>query len=543
MPISEIVNGAANLKKISEIQALEVFASAGLKPLEEFTGARNKWRCACQKCGHTFSPYFYSVKAGSSCPACARTKQADQQRAAGLRAALLTCEENNYALESEYKNAKHPVNLRCLICNRSLTSTINSLKQGQVKCDCRKTARQKLSDFYPELFAEIDWESVPGVPKDQIGTGTRLIIGWKCKSKNHSFRTSPANRIASHGECLVCRGVLPERGVNDLQSRYPTLSSEFVRDPENGLTPSDVFPGSNRKFFWKCRKKESHPEYLNSPWARIRGEGCPYCANKRILPGDNDLASQYPNLLAEWDFEKNGKLSPYQVAPGSQKKAFWICKNNHTWQATIASRSKGAGCEKCWWFQPGRNDLATLGSEILIREWSTELNKKTPAEVSASSSDKYWWVCEACKEPFQAKPANRHFNGTGCPSCAPTGYSSKKPSTLYFLQHNDLLARKIGKTNTFTTHDRLQGFRRRGWVVIHQWDFPTGHIVDFAEKAAISWIRNEKLLPQYLTKEDMRGMAGETETFSLESTTNNEVIQQVNLLISLWETSETHGSK
>lgn len=39
-------------------------------------------------------------------------------------------------------------------------------------------------------------------------------------------------------------------------------------------------------------------------------DSCPYCKDRKLLRGYNDLATAYPELVAEWDFERNGDLGP-----------------------------------------------------------------------------------------------------------------------------------------------------------------------------------------------------------------------------------------
>ena len=57
------------------------------------------------------------------------------------------------------------------------------------------------------------------------------------------------------------------------------------------------------------------------------------------------LAEEHPELLDEWDFEKNKNIcSPYEVTSGSQKRVFWIGKCNHEWQTRISHRVNGNDC-------------------------------------------------------------------------------------------------------------------------------------------------------------------------------------------------------
>jgi DNA-directed RNA polymerase subunit RPC12/RpoP len=167
--------------------------------------------------------------------------------------------------------------------------------------------------------------------------------------------------------------------------------------------------------WWKCA--HGH-EWLAAVSHRKRGNGCPYCSNKKILKGYNDLATIHPEIAAEWDYEKNGELTPFEIAPASNKKAWWKCKLGHGWQATILNRHQGNNCPICSNQQilVGYNDLATTHPE-LIDEWHTEKNGNMhPTNVVAGSSRRVWWIGR-CGHEWQT-PINSRTNGTGCPYCA-----------------------------------------------------------------------------------------------------------------------------
>ncbi|UQT48904.1 zinc-ribbon domain-containing protein [Flavonifractor plautii] len=64
------------------------------------------------------------------------------------------------------------------------------------------------------------------------------------------------------------------------------------------------------------------------------------CLSKQIIPGENDLASQFPQLAAQWHPDKNGALRPENVSPNSNRKVWWLCPLGHAWKATVTSRSR-----------------------------------------------------------------------------------------------------------------------------------------------------------------------------------------------------------
>ena len=54
-----------------------------------------------------------------------------------------------------------------------------------------------------------------------------------------------------------------------------------------------------------------------------------------------------PNLIAEWNYEKNIVLDPSQLTLGSNKKVWWKCGKGHEWEATVNNRNKGRKCPFC----------------------------------------------------------------------------------------------------------------------------------------------------------------------------------------------------
>ena len=62
------------------------------------------------------------------------------------------------------------------------------------------------------------------------------------------------------------------------------------------------------------------------------------------------LSVTHPNLVMEWDYNKNNALGIYpdQIRYGNHKKVWWICEYGHEWQARIADRTNMQnGCPVC----------------------------------------------------------------------------------------------------------------------------------------------------------------------------------------------------
>lgn len=204
----------------------------------------------------------------------------------------------------------------------------------------------------------------------------------------------------------------------------PELLSEWDYDKNAPLTPDNVTVGSSRKVWWKC--SQGHDWYAVI-YHRAKGVGCPYCLNKRVWKGFNDLASQRPEIATEWNFEKNKGLvdgfgndisTPEKVVFSAGYKVWWICLKGHEWEAVVGKRTgEGNGCPYCSgkYVTKGENDLATTHPE-LAKEWDYSANGKlTPHDISAGSNKKVWWRCRNGHK-YQAQPNSRK-NGAGCPIC------------------------------------------------------------------------------------------------------------------------------
>ena len=129
--------------------------------------------------------------------------------------------------------------------------------------------------------------------------------------------------------------------------------------------------------------------------------------------------SEYADLMAEWDYEKNIKLSldPEQLGACSHTKAWWKCSSGHSWYGMISNRTKhNRACPYCAHQLPipGETDLATLFPD-LAKEWHPTKNHCSPSEVMPGTHKKAWWICSERHE-WEAEIKSR-TTGVGCPYC------------------------------------------------------------------------------------------------------------------------------
>lgn len=280
------------------------------------------------------------------------------------------------------------------------------------------------------------WSEENQISPNQISFGSVKKIKWMCEN-NHTWEASPNKMTQKQTSgCPYCSNQKVWVGFNDLYSNFPDIAKEWNYE-KNNIKPEGVTSHSNKKVWWKCDKGHEFKMMINDRTAKRR-KNCPYCANRRVLKGFNDLSSVCPEVAEEWHPIKNGELKPDQILSSTSKKCWWMCEKGHEYQATLNNRvSKGkrkTGCPFCAGKQvlKGFNDIATVRSEI-VNEWDAEKNGGIlPSQVLAGSHSKYWWICPVGHE-YQASPENRTKNkGTNCPICAKQSQTSFPEQAIFY---------------------------------------------------------------------------------------------------------------
>lgn len=209
---------------------------------------------------------------------------------------------------------------------------------------------------------------------------------------------------------------------------------------KNTIDPNELSPSSNEKVYWKCINNK-HKSYLMAVREKIRNpKSCLYCNGRAVLEGFNDLATVSPEVLKEWDYEKN-IIKPTEISYGSNKKVWWKCKKGHTYLMSIHKKAREKqGCP----IEAGKivnsfNSLQSIYPEI-AKTFHPTLNKEiTPDKIAKKSSKEYFWIGEECGHTYK-KSVKERVKGFTCPYCT-------KGNTKLLTGFNDLLTKftKIAK--------------------------------------------------------------------------------------------------
>ena len=228
-------------------------------------------------------------------------------------------------------------------------------------------------------------------------------VSWNCAKAGHEWEAKISNRANGRG-CPICAGKKVVPGVNDLATTHPEVAQTALFDP------TTITFGHDKPMPWRC--DEGH-EWRAPAYNRAKGTGCPYCTNKVLLPGFNDLATTHPEIAREAaNFEDAQRLMS-----GFSQVMDWICpEEGHTYRLSPNARllSNGAviGCYYCSGKRalPGYNDVGTLFPD-LIAETKADLTLYRPGTEQVLE-----WMC-SLGHTYERSVYERTI-GFGCPYCS-----------------------------------------------------------------------------------------------------------------------------
>lgn len=268
------------------------------------------------------------------------------------------------------------------------------------------------------LLEQWDKEANGELTPENVSIGSHTRAWWKCE-QGHSWSAEIKTRVLSEKGCPICANRFLQQKENDLATCFPELAAQWHPTKNEDLTPRDILFGTKKHVWWQCEKGHS---WKSSVYTRTqKGAGCPVCNGKIVIPGENDLATAFPEIAAQWHVEKNLPLSPDQVSPFSNRKAWWNCDLGHEYESMIPSRTSGnSGCPYCAGRKvlPGFNDLATVEPNVAA-QWHPTLNAPLePSMVTIGSKKKVWWICRQEHVWKAVVYARAGKQKTGCPVCA-----------------------------------------------------------------------------------------------------------------------------
>lgn len=138
---------------------------------------------------------------------------------------------------------------------------------------------RSLEKVYPEIAKEWNYEKNGELLPSHISKSSAVRVWWKC-SKGHEWQTSVNNRTSSHHSgCPYCMGhsISIE---HSLAFQYPEIAAQWHPTKNGSLTPSQVFPCSDKLVWWICNLPAHITPYQNEfvewthPDPEVENRGC-----------------------------------------------------------------------------------------------------------------------------------------------------------------------------------------------------------------------------------------------------------------------------
>jgi DNA-directed RNA polymerase subunit RPC12/RpoP len=302
--------------------------------------------------GHSWHAAIASRNAGNGCPICANRQLLrgfndlatrnpnlitawDDEANAPLTATDVISTSHDYA----WWKCEHGHSWRSQIVNRSVAGT-----------DCPycthkevRTGETDLATVRPDIAAAWDYEQNYPLTPEQVTAWTNRQVWWLCKKCGLSYKTAVCNRDSADS-CPHCHGKIPIVGKTDFATIHPELLDDW--DYEQNIQPPTAYTcGSDKRVWWHCAEGHS---WQMSICDRHYGGTCPYCNGTLAIPGETDAATITPELLLEWDSERNTGYDLRNLKPFVNARFWWKCWTCHkSWQSTLGARTAGSKCPYC----------------------------------------------------------------------------------------------------------------------------------------------------------------------------------------------------
>lgn len=239
-------------------------------------------------------------------------------------------------------------------------------------------AGKSLADMRPELNSEWDYEENSPYTPATVTAQSNQKMSWVC-TNGHRWVAEVCGRFRGRA-CPYCSKQRVLSGINDFATLYPELAAEWDHEKNLPIRPSEIFPSTSKKFHWICPKNVDHKWEARVGPRTLREVGCPYCSNRLVRAGFNDLATTHPDLALEW--HPDNHLNPTEVSFGAGVRIKWQCqrKSDHIWDALIPTRtSQASGCPSC--AMSGTSRIESTLRELLTGCQGVEVTGSGPVRI------------------------------------------------------------------------------------------------------------------------------------------------------------------
>ena len=227
-------------------------------------------------------------------------------------------------------------------------------RKGRQGTGCPFCANKKvcqhnsLSTKAPHLVPE--WSGENEHSPHDFTVGSNKKAWWRCNC-GCEWEAAIISRTGLGTGCPDCAAIR-KSGVRKSHPALTESQHDMIRcwdwdlNEEAGLDPSKLRCRSHKKAHWVCHKcPVGQPHKWQATVGNVYGStlrgtsGCPCCQGLQACKC-NSLQSLFPEVAAEWDYERNTG-TPAEHAAQSNKKVWWCTSSHGHFKVAISERTRG----------------------------------------------------------------------------------------------------------------------------------------------------------------------------------------------------------
>lgn len=443
-------------------------------PLDEYMGRGAYISCKCAKCGNVWRATPRNLLNGTKCNQCANLNRGRRTvRTTESFKKEIEQKAPNIVLCGKYEKMKKSIPVKCKTCGFEWLARPDHILNGKGCPKCTNSL-QKENDFFWREVSQINKEIVP--KSNYVNNKTKVLC--MCKNCGNEWWVAP-NKLLSGNGCPKCdarnKTSFSEQTIyfyikqkfDDAINRFKLNNSRLELDiyiPSKSIAieydgihwhKSDKVKKLENLKYCMCREKgitlyriregEDNPSmnadiviYRKKPYNyRTLDDAIKQIFKQLNIQGDinserdtsivkeqyyvklkeNSLLQKYPLIAEEWNYEKNGNVTPDMFSYASNDKVWWKCKKcEREWKAAICDRTLGEkGCKIC------SNKKRAYNSRITNQEFLDRLSKVNPymqpMEEYKTTHEGLKTKCLKCGYIWYPMPSNS-LRGRKCPICS-----------------------------------------------------------------------------------------------------------------------------
>lgn len=295
----------------------------------EKSGKKAWWKCSLQTCGQEWEATIANRSNGRGCPSCTKKRIIEGKTDFAALHPDIAKEwaydrNNNCVPEKMPAKTQEKVWWHCSNeeCGQYWQASLANRSSGTGCPYCnKKRAIPGKTDFatlHPVLMTEWNYEKNHSIEASSLREGSNRKVWWKCSNDGCGNVWEAVIRYRAKGQgCPQCAKQRLKKA--SLAAMFPGVVKEWDYNLNKGISPENVRAFSSRKVWWKCSNSNCQMNWQASIAKRANGRKCPHCSGNKVTQGKNDLASCFPELLDEWNYELNSYILPNEVAKCSSK--------------------------------------------------------------------------------------------------------------------------------------------------------------------------------------------------------------------------------